>query len=37
MTKPTFTRLVALAGLSVALAGCSMGSMFGGGGSSANL
>lgn len=34
MTKPTFTRLVALCGLAATLAGCSMGSMFGGGGSS---
>jgi hypothetical protein len=38
MTKPTFTRLVALTGLTLVLAGCSMGSMFGGGASkSANL
>jgi hypothetical protein len=37
MTKPDFTRLVALAGLTLALAGCSMGNMFGGGGSSASL
>src|SRR6187551_2433857 len=38
MTKPTLFRFAALAGLSLALAGCSMGSMFGGGAaSSANL
>ena len=38
MIKPTLFRFAALAGLSFALAGCSMGSMFGGGAaSSANL
>ena len=38
MTKPTLFRFAALAGLSLALAGCSMGNMFSGGAaSSANL
>jgi hypothetical protein len=32
MTKPNFFRLAALSGLAITLAGCSMGSMFGGGG-----
>lgn len=34
MNKPTLFRLAALAGLGIALSGCSMGSMLGGGGAS---